>query len=119
MKFLCDVHISYKLVRYLGSQGFETVHVNDILERWHTTDSAICRYADENDMVVISKDMDFKNSYLIHSTPRKLIKINLGNLSNSRLIELFSENLKAISQLQKYNSFMLELDQDSSSFIYR
>lgn len=119
MKFLCDVHIPYKLVNHLKSEGFEAVHVNNILDRWHTTDEAICRYADEHDLVVISKDMDFKNSYLIHNTPRKLIKVNLGNIPNTRLIELFSENLKAINQLQKFTSFILELDQDSSSFIFK
>ena len=32
MKFLCDVHISYKLVSHLKSMGFETIHVNDILD---------------------------------------------------------------------------------------
>lgn len=119
MKFLCDVHISYKVVSYLRSKGFEAVHVNDILDRWHTKDDAICQYADEHGMAVVSKDMDFKNSFLIKGSPQKLIKLNLGNLSNSRLIELFSENLEAIIQLQKYGSFMLELNKDSSGFIYK
>ena len=30
MKFICDVHISYKLVRHLKHLGFETLHVNDL-----------------------------------------------------------------------------------------
>jgi predicted nuclease of predicted toxin-antitoxin system len=31
MKFLCDVHISFKLVKHLGALGFETIHV-----KYHT-----------------------------------------------------------------------------------
>lgn len=38
MKFLCDVHISYKLVNFLNSQGYSTDHVNSILEGSKTKD---------------------------------------------------------------------------------
>jgi hypothetical protein len=31
MRFLCDVHISYKIANHLNSLGFETLHVNEIL----------------------------------------------------------------------------------------
>ena len=70
MKFLCDVHISYKIVRFLRSLKFETIHVNEILEKWHTKDKDICAYADENDFIIITKDSDFKNSFLISNTPK-------------------------------------------------
>jgi predicted nuclease of predicted toxin-antitoxin system len=33
MKFLCDVHISYKVVKHLNSMGFKAVHVNEILDK--------------------------------------------------------------------------------------
>jgi predicted nuclease of predicted toxin-antitoxin system len=81
MKFLCDVHISYKIVRYLQMAGYETTHINEILAKWYTEDRDICSYADKHDLIVVSKDADFKNSFLIDGTPRKLVKINLGNLS--------------------------------------
>jgi predicted nuclease of predicted toxin-antitoxin system len=42
MKFLCDVHISYKLVNRLILLGFECIHVNNILNKWNTTDNEIC-----------------------------------------------------------------------------
>lgn len=78
MKFLCDVHISYKLVNFLNSQGYLAIHVNSILEGSETKDSAISDYADEHDFILISKDADFKISYLIKKKPLKLIKVNLG-----------------------------------------
>jgi predicted nuclease of predicted toxin-antitoxin system len=64
MKFLCDVHIPYKLVKHLRLKGFEVFHVNEILDKWITTDSKICFFADENDLIVITKDSDFRNSYI-------------------------------------------------------
>ncbi len=31
MKFLCDVHISHKVIRHLKSLGYGAIHVNNIL----------------------------------------------------------------------------------------
>lgn len=77
MKFLIDVHLPISLSKFLDKQiGCNAVHVNQILQKWHTTDSEISKYADENEMVVITKDSDFKDSHFINSTPKKLIKIN-------------------------------------------
>jgi len=53
MRFLCDVHISYKIADHLNSLGFETIHINNILYKWKTKDKKICEYADSNDLIVI------------------------------------------------------------------
>ncbi len=71
MKFLCDVHISYKIVKLLNSLSFETVHVNEILDKWFTSDKDICHYAVENDMIVITKDYDFRDSFKIEKYSKK------------------------------------------------
>jgi len=36
MKFLCDVHIPIKLAKFLISKNHHCIHVNTILEKWHT-----------------------------------------------------------------------------------
>jgi predicted nuclease of predicted toxin-antitoxin system len=112
MKFLCDVHIPIKLANFLSSQGFETLHVNNILDKWHTTDKAISKFVDERDLILITKDSDFKNSYLLKKTPKKLIKINLGNISIDELILLFQNNISHISKLEVEKYFMIELEKN-------
>ncbi len=119
MNFLCDVHISYKVVSYLKSVEVEAIHVNDILEKWHTKDEDICAYADANDLIILTKDADFKNSFLIRNTPKKLVKINLGNISTKLLIELLKEQLQAMNKLSSSGSFMIELEKDSVTFMKR
>jgi predicted nuclease of predicted toxin-antitoxin system len=91
MHFLCDVHISYKIANFLKSEGHEVTHVNSILEKWHTKDKDISSYADDNDLIVFTKDSDFKESYYLKKSPKKLIKVNLGNISNAELIHVLSE----------------------------
>lgn len=117
MKFLCDVHISYKIAGHLISLGHEAVHVNSILNKWHTNDKDICSYADSNDLIVISKDVDFKSSFVINKTPKKLIKINLGNISNIALIKILSDNLESIRKLNFAKRFMVEIDQFNIYFV--
>jgi predicted nuclease of predicted toxin-antitoxin system len=117
MKFLCDVHISLKLVKHLQFFGFEAVHINQILEKSETKDSDICKYADQNNYVVITKDADFRNSFLLHQRPKKLIKINLGNISNTELLNIFSENMDSFSKLNKKDCFLIEIDTDDINLI--
>lgn len=118
MKFLCDVHISYKLVNALLNLGFECVHVNNILDKWYSKDAAIAKYADDNNFIIITKDADFRNSYFVNKTPKKLIKINLGNISNLELIKLISDNVFNFSDLTaNYSNFIIEIDLETINFV--
>jgi predicted nuclease of predicted toxin-antitoxin system len=89
MKVLCDVHISYKVVRFFKQKGIEAVHVNELPDRWFTKDAVISRLADAEGFIVITKDMDFKNSHFLQNTPLRLIRIALGNISNQELLAIF------------------------------
>jgi len=117
MKFLCDVHISYKVVNHLNSIGFETIHVNGILNKWYTQDKDICSYADTYDLIVITKDSDFRDSYFIKDTPKKLIKVNLGNISNEELIKVLSDNMASIQKLEIEKRFLIEVEKNFITFI--
>ena len=114
MRFLCDVHISYKVVKFLSEIGHEVVHVNQILDKWNTKDKDICNYADANGLIVITKDYDFRDSFFLRNTPRKLIKINLGNSSTLDLIQLLSENIGAIERLDIKSSFLIEMGKNKT-----
>ena len=117
MKYLCDVHIPYRLVNYLKSQGREAIHVNSILDKWHTKDSAITKFADKNDYVIISKDVDFRNSLFIKGSPKKLIRIGLGNISTDRLIDIFTTNLEHFERNLKNKDCFIEIEKDGISVI--
>lgn len=116
MKFLCDVHISYKLVNHLRTFGFTIIHVNEILNNWFTSDSMISKFADENDLIVITKDSDFRNSFYIKRSPKKLIKINLGNISNELLIQIISDNLEHFNKLNSNQFFIVEVAKTTIQF---
>lgn len=116
MKFLCDVHISIKLVKFLISKNYECTHVNTILDKWFTKDHEIAKYTDQNNLILITKDADFRDSYYLKNTPKKLVKINLGNISYAELILILDENLSKIEQLNSNSNFILEIDFDNLIF---
>lgn len=117
MRFLCDVHISYKLTKHLLSLGFDSIHVNEILDKSETKDSDLCRFADQNNYVIVSKDSDFRDSYFVKQTPKRLIKINLGNIPNQQLINIFNDNIDLIQKLDSKINFLLEIDKDIINLI--
>lgn len=116
MRFLCDVHIAYKLVKHINSLGYEAIHVNNILDKWFTSDAKISEYADENDLILISKDSDFRDSFYLNNSPKKLIKINLGNISNLELLNIFSSHISEIEKVNQNSVFIIEIDKQSIYF---
>jgi predicted nuclease of predicted toxin-antitoxin system len=117
MKLLCDVHLPKSLVKFLTENGIEAIHGSEILDGWRTKDSDFCNYADKNNFTMVTKDGDFRNSHFIQGTPKKLIKINLGNISNKKLISLFKENLPYIIAGLKREKVMIEINADSLSVL--
>ncbi len=52
--------------------GFECIHVNAILDKWHSKDAEIAKYVDENNYILITKDSDFRDSFFIKNSPKKI-----------------------------------------------
>jgi len=118
MKILCDVHISLKVAKFFQSKGIETEHINHILDKWFTNDNDICEYADKKNFTVVTKDKDFKDSHFIRQTPKKLIKVNLGNISTNLLIGIFDKTLEQLNSLfSTENKCYVEINQDDMVII--
>jgi predicted nuclease of predicted toxin-antitoxin system len=109
MDFVCDVHISYKLITHLIKKGHKAIHVNSILEGFKTKDIEIARFADLNNQIVITKDEDFENLHFAAKTPKKLIRILLGNISTADLIQVFEKHFSEIEKLKDINRFYVEI----------
>ncbi len=117
MKAICDVHISYKVVKFLNERGISAMHVNELPDKWHTKDEILSDYADKNEMILITKDDDFKNSHLIKGSPKKLIRITLGNISNHSLIKILEEHLLTILHKMKAEKCYIEIGKDFTEAI--
>jgi predicted nuclease of predicted toxin-antitoxin system len=104
VKFIVDAQLPKSLSDFLKSEGFDAIHTLEFPEKNKTKDSQIILKAITENRVVITKDNDFLDSYLLKSEPRKLVMVKTGNIPNPELIDIFRKNLnKIISMLSRSN----------------
>lgn len=94
MKFLIDAQLPKSLADFLKLEGYDATHTIDLPQANNTQDNEILKICLAEDRIVISKDTDFLESFLINNSPKKLILVKTGNIRNAELLTLFKLNLK-------------------------
>ncbi len=97
MRFLVDAQLPVRLARQISAAGHDVLHTAELPDGNRTTDAEVARRADADDRVVVTKDRDFRDGHLLRSTPRRLLIVATGNISNNDLLALFSLHLDAIA----------------------
>ncbi|HEY6096339.1 MAG TPA: DUF5615 family PIN-like protein [Gallionellaceae bacterium] len=95
MKFLIDAQLPRRFANWLNEAGHDALHTLDLPKKNRTTDSELIARATRDGRIVISKDADFVQSYLVGGEP-PLLLISTGNISNAELEQLLRANLKGI-----------------------
>ncbi len=111
MKFLIDAQLPKSLSEFLKLKGFNSIHTLELPDKNKTKDIQIIKRAIKENRVVISKDNDYLDSFLLKSEPPKLIIVRTGNISNKELLKIFENNFDRItSMLAKGN--LVELNRN-------
>jgi predicted nuclease of predicted toxin-antitoxin system len=88
VKFLVDNQLPAALARHLQTWGFDCQHVLEAgLDQ--ASDAEICRHADAQERIIISKDEDF---LYLASRPKSTIRllwVRLGNCRTAALLAAF------------------------------
>ncbi|MFN8699723.1 MAG: DUF5615 family PIN-like protein [Flavobacteriales bacterium] len=111
MKFIVDAQLPKSLSELLIYRGLDSVHTLDLANGNSTSDKEIIHIAINEQRIVITKDNDFLESFLLNSQPEKLIIVRTGNISNSSLLKLFDDNLDVI-KLMISRSNLIEITRD-------
>jgi len=80
MKFLVDAQLPKSLSILLVSIGYDSIHTLDLPEKNLSQDNFLLKVAKQQDRVIITKDLDFLESYMVKKEPKKLILIKTGNI---------------------------------------
>ena len=110
MNFICDVNIAIRVSKFLVAQGAVAIHVNQLAGKWNTPDRTIRALADAKGLVVVTKDTDFRESFLLQGTPKKLLHVCLGNAATEDVIELLRTNWLILTRYATADRFYLELN---------
>ncbi|NRT18764.1 putative nuclease of putative toxin-antitoxin system [Hymenobacter sp. 9A] len=82
------------------------MHTLDLPAANRTQDGSITRLSMEEQRVVITKDADFVNSFLLHGQPHKLLLVSTGNISTVDLLELFRKFLPQLTQVLTHHAYV-------------
>ena len=96
MRFLVDAQLPKRITQWLREQGHDAIHTLDLPEGNRTSDAVVTEVAARDERVVVTKDADFVNSFILTRQPRKLLLISTGNIANTALEELLVPRLPAI-----------------------
>ena len=99
MRFLVDAQLPTKLCEILQTASLDSLHVDSLPNGDETSDKEISFHADQHDLIVISKDLDFYHSHMILGQPKKLLLLTTGNIKNRALFDLFRNNASKIKGL--------------------
>lgn len=96
MRFLVDAQLPRRLCDWFRQEGYDAVHILDLELGNRTPDAEIMRIADRHGRIVVTKDDDFVQSFLLRNTPQRLLLIAVGNVSNAELGRLPSTALPGL-----------------------
>jgi predicted nuclease of predicted toxin-antitoxin system len=106
MKFLVDAQLPRRMAKAIRAAGHDAVHTLDLPDGNRTKDSQINMLAAAEQRVVVTKDADFVNSFLLTGQPYKLLLISTGNIANTELETLLLPQLTAVAAAFETYSFV-------------
>lgn len=112
MRFLVDAQLPRRFCEWLNEVGHDAVHTLDLPRGNRTTDNEILDAAEREQRVVVTKDDDFVQSFLIAGRPARLLLVSTGNIANSELEQIVREHVVEIVQALEAAAFV-ELGRDA------
>lgn len=76
MKWLVDAQMPRRFAEWMRDQGEDVVHTTGLPMANRTTDTEICRIADQQNRIVVTKDRDFFDSFWVVGSPKQLAPSN-------------------------------------------
>jgi predicted nuclease of predicted toxin-antitoxin system len=84
MKLLFDQNLSYRLVPALESLYPGSVHIRDVGLAM-ADDETVWNFAQQQGLVIVSKDMDFYYRSILFGHPPKVVWVRLGNCTTTQI----------------------------------
>jgi len=84
MKFLVDAQLPRRFCVWLAETGHDALHTLDLPQGNRASDNEILDVAESEQRIVVIKDDDFVQSYLINGRPQGLLLVSTGKYLKRR-----------------------------------
>ena len=98
LKFIVDTHLPPGLAQWLVKKGYDATHPYFLPPGERMTDTEIRQLAVTESRIIITKDTDFFDYYLVKGTPPKVLLLEFGNIKNKLLLAQFEAHLSLVVQ---------------------
>lgn len=106
MRFIIDAHLPLYYKTKLVSEGHDATHTSELPGKNGTDDFEIIRISIDEQRVVITKDSDFRDAFLLRQEPYKLVLIKTGNLRLKEMKQLFDHHFELLINSLENASFI-------------
>ena len=114
MKFLVDAQLPRRLARFLNSADHDVIHTLDLPRGNRTPDDELCEACARENRILVTKDLEFADSFVLKRQPPQLLLVSTGNITNKELETLFGAHLSKITDAFQSCAFV-ELDRSGMS----
>jgi predicted nuclease of predicted toxin-antitoxin system len=113
LKFLIDTQLPPLLAEFFRYKGFDAVHTTDYQDGHLFQDEEISQRAIAEERIIVTKDNDFLNIYLLGKYDIEVLILEVGNIRNKELLELISMQLDSIIDLFKQKNKLVILQENN------
>ncbi|MFN2428101.1 MAG: DUF5615 family PIN-like protein [Candidatus Binatia bacterium] len=87
MKLLFDQNLSWRLCAALADYFPGSLHVRDV-DLSSAADDAVWEFARQNDLTIVTKDVDFHQRSFVYGPPPRVVWVRRGNCSTDDVMEI-------------------------------
>lgn len=98
LSFIVDTQLPPVLARWLRDKGHDAVHTTYFPNGHLMTDIQIQFIAARDNRIVVTKDNDFFESFLLKGVPPKVLLLQFGNCSNHDLLHHFEKHFGRVQE---------------------
>lgn len=120
LKFIVDTQLPPSLalkLRMYGT-GADAVHTTNYANGHLMNDKEIRKIAVAENRIIITKDSDFFDYFILKGIPPKILLLELGNISNVRLFAIIDANISEIINLFENKNASLIMVQENKAVAY-
>ncbi|PIV57620.1 MAG: hypothetical protein COS14_13830 [Bacteroidetes bacterium CG02_land_8_20_14_3_00_31_25] len=112
-KFIIDTQLPPKLANHLTNKGTDTIHTTFFNNGHLLKDKEIIDIAINEKRIIITKDNDFLDYFIIKGSPPKIILLECGNIRNNALLKLLDNKFDKIIKLLKNKNELIIIQKNN------
>lgn len=99
LQFIVDTQLPPSLADFFREKGYDSTHVVNYPLGALTSDYEIIEIAKKENRIIVSKDIDFFDYFLLKNYPPAILLLQVGNIKNRELFVFMENNLVEICNL--------------------